>query len=143
LFRELPDILIITDGGKVLASKISNHNIDETLFGMLISALTSYASQICKHNLKSIEFNKIRFDFLIKDKFIFMASSSIEMKHKKALKILNIVSEVFFKRYPKNKLQEWDGNLNIFQELAKDIKKSIDDLFVEHLFKEKKSNIKT
>jgi hypothetical protein len=138
VFRELKDILIITDSGKVVASKISNKNIDESLFGMLISALTSYASEIYDDKLNSIEFNKIRFDFLKRNSFIFMASSSVKTKHDKALKILKIVSDVFFQRYPKSKLEEWDGNLNIFQELSDDIKKSIDELFIELIFKENK-----
>ena len=77
MFRELQDILIITDSGKVVASKISNKSIDESLFSMLISALTSYAKEIYDDKLDSIEFNKIRFDFLKRNKFIFMASSSI------------------------------------------------------------------
>jgi len=142
VFRELKDILIITESGKVVASKINNENIDETLFGMLISALTSYASQIYNDKLNSIQFNRIRFDFLKRDNFIFMASSSVKTKHEKALKVLKIVSDVFFKRYPKSKLEEWDGNLNIFQELSSDIKKSIDELFIELMFKGNKSKNK-
>jgi len=143
VFRELQDILIITDSGKVVASKINNTNIDETLFGMLISALTSYASEIYDDKLNGIEFKRIRFDFLKRNKFIFMASSSVKTNHEKALKILKILSDVFFQRYPKNKLEGWDGSLNIFQELSNDIKKSIDELFVELIFKDNKSKSKT
>jgi len=143
MFNTLEDILIITDSGKVVASKINNQNIDETLFGMLISAMTSYAAKIYDDTLNCIEFSKIRFDFIKLNNFIFMASSSTKTKHEKALKILKIVSRVFFKRYTKETLNKWDGSLNIFHDLDDDIKKSVEDLFIELIFKEKKPKIES
>ena len=143
MFNILEDILIITDSGKVVASKINNQNIDEQLFGMLISALITYAAEIYDDTLNCIEFRKIRFDFIKLNNFIFMASSSTKTKHEKALKILKIVSHVFFKRYTKETLNKWDGSLNIFHDLDDDIKKSVEDLFVELIFKVKRPKIES
>jgi len=138
MFDILQDILIITDTGKVLASRINNPQIEEQLFGMLLSALSSFAKEITEGELNHVEFSNLRFDFIRKQGFIFLASSSKSIKHKKAFKMLDYISNLFFERYPKEKLNEWDGNINIFHDLEDYITKSKDELFIELLFKDHK-----
>jgi hypothetical protein len=137
LFDVLQDILIITDSGKVIASKVTNPQIEEQLFGMLISALSSFAEELADGKLNNLEFCNLRFDIVRKENFLFLGSSSRKIKHKKALKTLENISELFFKYYPKNTLKEWNGTINIFDELDKYIKKSRDELIIELVFKEK------
>ena len=141
MFSILQDILIITESGKAVASKISNKNIEEQLFAMLLSALNSFAQELTHGQLKCIQFSKMRFDFIKRKNFIFMASSSVKIKHDKALKILKIVSDIFFKRFTKKMLDKWDGSLNIFNELDDEIQKSTEDLFKELVFKENKPKV--
>lgn len=139
MFDTLQDILIITESGKVIASKVSNPQIEEQVFGMLISALSSFAHELTHEQLNCFEFNSLRFDLIKKNNFIFLASSSRMIKHKKVLKILDHVIDLFFQRYPKEELNKWDGNVNIFRELEEYITKTRDELIIELIFKEKHS----
>jgi len=129
MFDTLQDILIIAESGKVVASKVSNPQIEEQIFGMLMSALTSFIG----------EFNNLRFDLIKRNNFLFLASSSRKIKHKKVLRILDHVITLFFERYPKEKLNKWDGNVNIFHELEDYITKTRDQLIIDLIFKEKES----
>ena len=137
MFDTLQDILIITESGKVVASKINNPQIEEQIFGMLISALSSFTQELTHEQLKCLEFNNLRFDLIKRNNFIFLASSSRRIKHKKVLRILDHVITLFFQRYPKEELNNWDGNVNIFHELEDYITKTRDELIIELIFKEK------
>ena len=139
MFDTLQDILIITESGKVVASKINNPQIEEQVFGMLISALSSFAEELSDEQLNCFEFNNLRFDLIKRNNFIFLASSSRRIKHKKVLRILDHVITLFFQRYPKEELNNWDGNVNIFHELEDYITKTRDELIIELIFKEKES----
>jgi len=137
MFDTLQDILIITESGKVVASKINNPQIEEQIFGMLISALSSFTQELTHEQLNCLEFSNLRFDLIKRDNFIFLASSSRRIKHKKVLRILDHVIELFFQIYPKEELNKWDGNVNIFHELEECITKTRDQLIIELIFKEK------
>jgi hypothetical protein len=121
----------------VVASKINNPQIEEQIFGMLISALSSFAHELTHEQLNCLEFSNLRFDLIKRNNFIFLASSSRRIKHKKVLRTLDHVINLFFQRYPTDKLNQWDGNANIFQELEKYITKTRDELIIELIFKEK------
>ena len=138
MYNILKDILIITESGKVIASKIQNPQIEDQLFGMLVSALNSFTKEITKENLNYVEFNNLRFDFLRKDQFIFVASSFTRVKHKKAVRTLKKLSELFFEKYPEKLISTWDGSLNIFQDVDTYINKSIDEVVIDMIFKERK-----
>lgn len=137
LFDILKDILIITESGKVIASKISNPQIEEQLFGMLISAISSFARELTHQELNCLEFSNLRFDILKKNGFLFLASSSRQIKHKRVLRIIDHVIELFFERYPVRELNKWDGSINIFRELEEYITKTRDELIIEMIFKKK------
>ena len=137
MFETLQDILIITESGKVVASKINNPQIEEQIFGMLFSALSSYTQEITNGQLNCLEFNSLRFDLIKRKGFIFLASSFRKIKHKRVLRILDHVITLFFQRYPKEELNKWDGNINIFHELEDYITKTRDELIIELIFKEK------
>jgi hypothetical protein len=134
LFDVLQDILIITDAGKVVASKVKNEFIEEQIFGMLISALSSFAHQFSRGHLNNIEFRNLRFDLVRKQGFIFLGTSSRKIDHHKVIRTLENVAELFFQYYPN--LEQWDGNLNIFQDLEKYLNKSRDEMIIELIFKE-------
>lgn len=55
----MQDILIITDSGKVIASKINNQHIEEHLFGLFISALSSFVEKISGEGLRNLEFTNL------------------------------------------------------------------------------------
>lgn len=137
MFDVLEDILIITESGKVIASKIYNPQIEEQLFGMLISALSSYTQELTDENLKCVEFSNYRFDIIKKNRFLFLATSSRKIKHKKVLSLLDYIADMFFKWYPNEKLNKWDGSVNIFHELEEYITKSKDELIIELIFNKK------
>lgn len=139
MFDTLQDILIIAESGKVVASKVSNPQIEEQIFGMLMSALTSFIGELTNDQLNCLEFNNLRFDLIKRNSFLFLASSSRKVKHKKVLRILDHVITLFFERYPKEELNKWDGNVNIFQELEDYITKTRDQLIIDLIFKEKES----
>lgn len=137
MFDILKDILIITESGKVIASKITNPQIEDQLFGMIISAVSSYTQGVTHEDLNCLEFSNLRFDIKKKNGFIFLASSSRQIKHKKVLRILEHIIELFFQLYPTDELSNWDGSINIFHELEDYITKTRDELIIELIFKKK------
>ena len=137
MFDVLKDILIVSESGKVIASKITNPQIEDQLFGMLITAVSSYAQEITHQDLNCLEFSNLRFDIKKKNGFLFLVSSSRQIKHKKVLRILEHIIELFFQRYPTDELNNWDGSINIFHDLEDYITKTRDELIIELIFKKK------
>jgi hypothetical protein len=123
----IQDIWILTDGGMVVFSRVYDENVDEQLFGALMTALNSFAEEISKGGLSNFELSKKRFTILKKNSFIFIANSDNKFKPKKVLQELDTVINKFFTLYPEDILKEWDNDLSLFSNFEVEIKESLDD----------------
>ena len=137
MFELLQDILIITKIGNVLISKIKNPQIEKDLLGKLVSALDTFCEDLSNEELRQFEFSNLRFDLIKRNDIIFLGSSSKDVKHKKVVKVLRYIIDLFFERFPEDYLNNWDGNIDLFRELEEYITKTRDEMIIELLFKQK------
>lgn len=137
MFDILQDILIVTENGKVIVSKIKNPQIKKLFFGKLVSALSSFCEDLSHGQLNRFEFSNLRFDIIKRENLYFLGSSSKSIKHKKVLKILERIIDLFFDLYAYEDFNDLDGHINLFQELEEYINKTRDEIIIELLFKKK------
>ena len=137
MFDILQDILILTNNGKVIVSRIKNPKIEKFFFGNLVSALNTFCESFAHEQLNQFEFSNFRFDIIKKKNFFFIGSSLKTIKHKKVLRLLRCIMDLFFERYKKENLNNLDGNPEILQEIEDYINKTRDEIIIDMLFTKK------
>ena len=126
LEKVVQDIWILNESGIVVFSRVFNPKVNEQLFGALMTALNSFASELAKGGLTSFELSAIRFT-IYKDKdFLFVANSAKKVKEKKVQDELQIIAEKFFDKYS-DILASWDSDVNVFANFNDDIEDSLED----------------
>ncbi len=118
---------IVSEGGIVVFSRVYEKTLDDQLFGALLTALNSFAQEITHDGLSNFELSDIRFTILKKSRFIFIANSDKKIKPKRVLQELKNVMDIFFTLYPKEIMDNWDGDISIFSNFNKKIEDSLDD----------------
>jgi len=123
----LQDIWILSEAGIVLFHRKYDENLDDQLFGSLLSALNSFAEEVVKDGLSNFELQNKRFTFLKKSNLIFIANSSKKIKEKKVLEELEEIVEKFFHLYPPQILDNWDNDISIFKKFENEIEDSLEE----------------
>jgi len=118
---------VVSEGGIVVFSRVYEKNLDDQLFGALLTALNSFAEEITHDGLSNFELSDIRFTILKKSHFIFIANSDKKIKPKRVLQELKNVMDIFFSVYSKEVLDNWDSDVSIFSNFDKKIEDSLDD----------------
>jgi hypothetical protein len=121
------DLWILTEDGLTIFSQVINPKIDHQVFGGLMSALNMFAETLSNDGMSNFELSSIRFTIEKKDHLIFVATSSNDVKPKKIMKELKIISKKFFQTYPKEIIDNWSTNIAAFR----DFNKHITDSFAE------------
>lgn len=125
MVKILQDIWILNESGIVVFSRVFNPKVNEQLFGALMTALNSFASELAKGGLSSFELSSIRFT-IYKDKgYLFVSNSARKVKEKRVQEELKIIAEKFFTKYS-DILNSWDLDLNIFSTFNEDIEESLE-----------------
>ena len=124
--KVLQDIWILSESGVVLFSRVFNPKVNEQLFGALMTALNSFASELAKGGLSSFELSSIRFTIYKDQGLLFVANSAKKVKEKKVQEELKIIANKFFAKYS-DVLASWDSDINIFSAFNKDIEESLED----------------
>ncbi|MFX0071959.1 MAG: hypothetical protein ACFFAO_12795 [Candidatus Hermodarchaeota archaeon] len=126
MVKVLQDIWIVTESGIVLFSRVYNPRVNEQLFGALMTALNSFATELAKGGLSSFELSSIRFT-IYKDKgLLFVSNSNKKVKEKKVQEELKLIADKFISKYSDN-LDAWDSDVSIFSEFGKEIEDSLED----------------
>ena len=126
MVKVLQDIWILNESGIVVFSRVFNPKVNEQLFGALMTALNSFATELSKGGLSNFELSSIRFT-IYKDKgFLFVANSGKKVKEKKVQEELKIIAEKFFDKYS-SILESWDSDVNVFANFNEDIEDSLED----------------
>lgn len=118
---------IVSEGGIVVFSRVYEKTLDEQLFGALLTALNSFAEEIAQEGLSNFELSNMRFTILKKADFIFIANSDKKIKPKRVLQELRAVMDKFFTLYSKETIDNWDNDVSLFSNFAKEIEDSLDD----------------
>ena len=127
LLKILRDIWILTDSGIVLFHRTYDQDLDEQLFGSLLSALNSFAEEISKGGLSNFELQNKRFTLLKKNKIIFIANSSKKFREKKVMEELKEIVGKFFKLYPPQIIDNWDNDIGFFKNFETEIEESLEE----------------
>ena len=126
MVKVLQDIWILSERGIVVFSRVFDPKVNEQLFGALMTALNSFASELAKGGLSNFELSSIRFT-IYKDKdFLFVANSAKKVKEKKVQEELKIIAEKFFDKYSE-RLESWDSDINVFSDFNDEIEDSLED----------------
>ncbi|TFF84378.1 MAG: hypothetical protein EU552_00740 [Promethearchaeota archaeon] len=123
----LQDIWILSEAGIVLFHRKYDENLDDQLFGSLLSALNSFAEELVKDGLSNFELKSKRFTLIKTNNLIFIADSSKKVKEKKVMEELKEIVNKFFKLYPPQMLKDWDNDVSIFKKFENEIKESLED----------------
>ncbi len=126
MVKVLQDIWILNESGIVVFSRVFNPKVNEQLFGALMTALNSFATELAKGGLSNFELSSIRFT-IYKDKgYLFVANSGKKVKEKRVQEELKIIAEKFFNKYS-TILESWDSDVNVFANFNEDIEDSLED----------------
>ena len=126
MVKVIQDIWILSESGIVLFSRVFNPKVNEQLFGALMTALNSFASELAKGGLSNFELSSIRFT-IYKDKgYLFVANSAKKVKEKKVQDELKIIAERFFDKFT-DVLASWDSDVNVFSNFNDEIEDSLED----------------
>ena len=127
MVKVLQDIWIITDGGISCFTHVFDKELNEQLFGALLSALNIFAEEVTKGGLTNFEIQDNRFTIMKEKGFIFVSKSSKKIKEKKVNSELEKVKRKFFDKYQGPLLDDWDGDISIFEDFEKSIEDTLED----------------
>ena len=127
MVKVLQDIWIITDGGISCFTRVFNKNLNEQLFGALLSALNIFAEEVTQGGLTNFEIQNNRFTIMKEKGFIFVSKSSKKIKENKVNEELEKVKKKFFDKYKEIVLDDWDGDISIFEDFEKSIMDTLED----------------
>ncbi|MHA1340909.1 MAG: hypothetical protein ACTSRZ_13065 [Promethearchaeota archaeon] len=125
MVQVLQDIWIMRES-LVIFKRVFNEKLDAQLFGGFMAALQTFAQELDKTGLSNFEIGNKRFYILKRDDFIFIANANKKIKEKDIIKELELVADKFFKKYPKELLENWNGDLTFFKNFEEDIQDSVE-----------------
>jgi len=124
--KVIRDIWILTENGIVLYHRIFDENLDDQLFGGLMSALNSFAEELIDKGLSNFELQDKRYTLLKKNRMIFIANSAKKVKEKKVIQEMLFIASKFFDLYSEDFLLNWNHNVNVFKNFEKEIEDSLE-----------------
>ena len=127
MVKILQDIWILNESGIVVFSRVFNPNVNEQLFGALMTALNSFANELARGGLSSFELSSMRFTIYKNKGFIFITNTDKKVKEKKVQAELQAVSERFFSKYSEI-LPAWDSDISVFKDFKDEIEESLQDV---------------
>jgi len=119
------DFWIISENGIVLYHRKFSDDIDEQLFGGLLTALQSFAEELLNEGITSFEIQGTRFSIKKKNRILFIADSAKATKEKKVMNELDTISRKFFETYPHDIVERWDGDTTPFKYFGEQIEDSL------------------
>ena len=120
----IQDLYILSDSGIVLFSRVFNPKVNEQLFGALMSALNTFATELTSGGLTSFELSSIRFTIMKNDRYMFVCNSSKKVKEKHVIDELRRISERFLEHFTID-LENWDGDISLFEGFEENIEDSL------------------
>ena len=131
MVKIIQDLWIFTDSGIVLFNRVYDPKVCAQLIGALMTALDSYSKNIGigDGGIKSFEISNIRFTIVKKENLLFVANSSKNVKNKKVLDVLNIISDQFFHKYSTilDNFDEWNMEVSKFSDFEQVIEDKLED----------------
>ena len=117
----IQDLWILVEEGTVLYSRVFNEKMQNQLFGALMSALNSFASQLVDGGLTSFELSDKKFSIVRENNILFIAGYPKKIKDKKALEELGAIKIKFIKKFDAEFFKTWDCDVSCFEDFGKEI----------------------
>ncbi|UYP48303.1 hypothetical protein NEF87_004588 [Candidatus Lokiarchaeum ossiferum] len=117
---DISEIWIVDASGKCIYNYSLEQNSDPNLFAGFFSALNQFGKNLSKKELNCIEFG----DEIILLKHVqaynlLIIGKGIKVENNKAMKeSMHEIVQIFKNLYPPNFIEDWDGNLDAFEELT-------------------------
>lgn len=124
--KVIQDFWIITEGGIVVYDRVYDEAVDPQLFGALMSAVNHFAEEIANSGLSNLELSARRFTIKKRENALFIATSDKKLKPKKVMQELDGIMDKFFIIYSKDLLDNWDGDISMFENFNEEIEESLD-----------------
>ena len=121
----IEDLFVLLKTGAVVfhySSSSHENQQDPNIMGALLSAVDTYSEQLSDGGVSSFQFVSKRLTFLKTHNMMFVASTQIKTKPKKVTQFLNDISDDFFNLYTVESLENWEGDVDFFDEFNKDLK---------------------
>jgi hypothetical protein len=125
--KVIQDIWILNDAGIVLFSRVFNPKISDQLFGGLMTALNTFAESLSEGGLSQFEVKEVKYIIMKQSGLTFIVNSPKKTKEKKVNEELRNIASRFFSVYPKEMLNNWDNDINVFADFEKHIKDSLQE----------------
>lgn len=123
----IKDLWILTESGTTVFSRVLDPRINPQLFGALMSAINIFAEKLGKGGISNFEVSKIKFSIIKEKNFLFVVTSSKTIKSKKIYNELKYISTRFFELYPKEMLEKWNSDVELFATFSLSIKGSLEE----------------
>lgn len=127
--KVVQDLWILEESGIVVFSRVFNPKVNEQLFGALMTALNTFASELASGGLTSFELSEMRFTLLKTNynsrRYLFVCNSSKKVNTKKVMDEILLIKDKFFEIYGK-KLETWDCDINVFSDFETHIEDSLE-----------------
>lgn len=123
----IQDLWIMQDGGAVLFKHTQSDRVDSQLFGGFMSAINSIAATFSKEGLNNFELGDLRFYLMRQDGLLFVANTNKNVKPQKVEKDIKENITKFVKKYPREVLHNWNGDLTFFNDFKNEIEETLED----------------
>ncbi len=128
--KVVQDLWILEDSGIVVFSRVFNPKVNEQLFGALMTALNTFANELASGGLTSFELSEMRFTLLKttynNQRYLFVCKKKKKVNTKKVMDEILLIKDKFFEIYG-NKLEKWDGDVNLFTDFEAQIEDSLEE----------------
>ena len=94
---------------------------DPYVIAGFLFAIANLSTDIAKQNIEFLQMNRLRFTYLLQDKYIMIVVSSKESKQSKIFQLLEQIQIQFEKRYLKDLESEFSGEITDFKFFAGEI----------------------
>ncbi len=123
----LRDIWILTTTGVTLFNRVISEKINPQIFGGIMSALNIYAEKLTDGGISNFTISDIRFAIIKRNDLLFIGNASNKVKIKKVINELELVSEKFNTKYPKETFETWDNDVDFFTDFKNEIGNSLEN----------------
>ena len=112
----IKDLWIFSRDGIPIVEVFNNSKVDSLLLGAFLSALESFSLEVTGADIRSFSFgdNKFILTSFLKGNIYLVSRCDIKVKTKKVMKVFEIITEFFEESYTINDIENWDGDLSLF-----------------------------
>jgi hypothetical protein len=130
----IQDLWIINSGGIALYNSRSDIDINEQVFGSVLTAINCFAKGVVNNELSSFIVGSKKFTILKSKNLLFVGSSSKGIKEKIIHNKLKKISSKFLEKYSPL-LRNWDHKMKVFSDFENDVRALLDRNQVKEFLK--------